>query len=152
MAKYSLEIYELLNDGVDIFDFEYDFYIDDDEVKKRWEQKFIDYFMFYEIGFSTVYKFKHYLREKLNRIAPYYRQLYQTEVRCRDIDFMLNKDLKETFLREIDNKKDNDISKQTVQNNNVTTDYESLSNRTNTETKEEDKSNDDVVDAEFEEK
>ena len=54
--------------------------------------------MFDEIGFETVARFKHYLKEKLNRIAPYYKQLYQTELRCMedDIDFMLNKDLRET--------------------------------------------------------
>ena len=33
---------------------------------------------------------------------PYYRQLYQTELASQNINFLLNKDLRETFIREID--------------------------------------------------
>ena len=58
--------------------------------------------MFNEIGFETVARFKHYLKERLNSIAPYYKQLYETELKSKDIEFLLNKDLKETFIREIE--------------------------------------------------
>ena len=46
MSKYTIELIELVRDGVEIFDFDYDFYIEDEEVKKNWEKKFIDYYMF----------------------------------------------------------------------------------------------------------
>ena len=133
MSKYTLELYELLDEGVNIFDFEYDFYTDDIEIRKAWEKKFIDHYLFYEIGFCTVFKFKHYLRERLNMLAPYYRKLYETELRCKDIDFMLNKDLKEEFIREVEATKEttdnstNDIQT-TYEGNTITTDNTKESN------------------------
>ena len=57
--------------------------------------------MFYEIGFDSVAMFKQRLMTKLNDIFPYYKQLYETEIACKDIDFMLNKDLKERYVREL---------------------------------------------------
>lgn len=98
MATYTIDIYTLLQDEkFKLFDFNYNFY--DEQHKQEFEEKFINYYMFNEIGFETVKRFKHYLKEKLNRIAPYYEQLYKTELRCLegDIDFMLNKDLHETI-------------------------------------------------------
>ena len=107
MATYTIDIYTLLkNPNFKLFDFNYSFY--DEQHKEEFEEKFINYYMFNEIGFETVKRFKHYLKEKLNRIAPYYEQLYKTELRCLegDIDFMLNKDLHETI-----NVKDKNTSK-----------------------------------------
>ena len=107
MATYTIDLYSILKDkNFELFDFEYNFY--NEEHKKEFEEKFINRYMFDEIGFETVSRFKHYLKEKLNRIAPYYNQLYQTELRCLegDIDFMLNKDLHETI-----NVKDKNTSK-----------------------------------------
>ena len=107
MATYTIDIYTLLQDEkFKLFDFNYNFY--DEQHKQEFEEKFINYYMFNEIGFETVKRFKHYLKEKLNRIAPYYEQLYKTELRCLegDIDFMLNKDLHETI-----NVKDKNTSK-----------------------------------------
>ena len=98
LATYTIDIYTLLkNPNFKLFDFNYSFY--DEQHKQEFEEKFINYYMFNEIGFETVKRFKHYLKEKLNRIAPYYEQLYKTELRCLegDIDFMLNKDLHETI-------------------------------------------------------
>lgn len=107
MATYTIDLYSILKDkNFELFDFDYDFY--DEKHKKEFEEKFINRYMFDEIGFETVSRFKHFLKEKLNRIAPYYNQLYQTELRCLegDIDFMLNKDLHETI-----NVKDKNSSK-----------------------------------------
>ena len=98
MSTYTIDIYTLLkNPNFKLFDFNYSFY--DEQHKEEFEEKFINYYMFNEIGFESVKRFKHYLKEKLNRIAPYYEQLYKTELRCLegDIDFMLNKDLHETI-------------------------------------------------------
>lgn len=100
MSKYTIEVYSLLQDKIfKMFDFDYDFYTDNQVIKSNFENKFLDTYMFHEIGQETVMRFKHLLKTKLNNIAPYYKQLYETELRCQDIDFMLNKDLTETFER-----------------------------------------------------
>lgn len=103
MARYTIDVYTLLKDNnFKVFNFDYDFYTDDPNIKQAFETKFIDRYMFNEIGFETVARFKHYLKERLNSIAPYYKQLYETELKSKDIEFLLNKDLKETFIREIE--------------------------------------------------
>lgn len=100
MSKYTIEINQLVNDlDFNLFDFEYNLY--DNELKSAFEKKFIDHFYFYEIGLTPIARFKKALQIKLNDIYPYYKQLYQTELRCKDIDFMLNKDLKESYTREL---------------------------------------------------
>lgn len=100
MSKYTIEINQIVNDlDFNLFDFEYNLY--DNELKSVFEKKFIDHFYFYEIGLTPIARFKKALQIKLNDIYPYYKQLYQTELRCNDIDFMLNKDLKEQYTREL---------------------------------------------------
>ena len=121
MAKYTIDLYTLLkDDNFKIFNFDYDFYTDDISIKQTFESKFIDRYMFNEIGFETVSRFKHYLKERLNSIAPYYKQLYETELKSKDIEFLLNKDLKETFIREIELEK-NVTNDTTMTNTNDTT-------------------------------
>ena len=101
MAKYTIELRALNNPPFfKLFDFEYDFY--EESKKEQFEQKFIDYFYMREIEHTTAEEFKHELRTKLNLIAPYYKQLYETELKSKNIEFLLNKDLKETFIREVE--------------------------------------------------
>ena len=101
MAKYTIELRALNNPPFfKLFDFEYDFY--EESKKEQFEQKFIDYFYMREIEHETAEVFKHELRTKLNLIAPYYKQLYETELKSKNIEFLLNKDLKETFIREVE--------------------------------------------------
>lgn len=124
MAKYTIELDTLLRDtNFILFNFDYDFYTDNIEIKKKFEQKFIDRYRFNEIGFETVARFKHYLKTTLNEIAPYYKQLYESELRCNDIDFMLNKDYTETFIKNIDS-----LSKSTETQNSS---YNDLTNESN---------------------
>ena len=59
-------------------------------------------YYFHEIGFETITRFKHSLKAHLNKKMPYYTQLYKSELASEKIDFLLNKDLKETFIREIE--------------------------------------------------
>ena len=100
MSKYTLELNQIVNDlDFNLFDFEYNLY--DDELKSAFEKKFIDHFYFYEIGLTPIARFKKALQIKLNDIFPYYKQLYQTELRSAEIDFMLNKDLKEEYTRQL---------------------------------------------------
>lgn len=99
MGKYSLELRECLQSG-NIFTFDYDFY--DENHKVKFEEKFIEHYYFNEIGQPTLAKFKQRLRARLNKIAPYYEQLYNTELESLNINFLLNKDLVETFEHEKD--------------------------------------------------
>ena len=100
MSKYTLELRYLYEDeNFNLFDFPYNLYNND--LKPWFEEKFYQHFMFYEIGFDTIGMFKQRLMTKLNDIYPYYRQLYETEIRSKNIDFMLNKDLKESYVREL---------------------------------------------------
>ena len=100
MSKYTLELRFLYEDeNFNLFDFPYNLYNND--LKPWFEEKFYQHFMFYEIGFDTIGMFKQRLMTKLNDIYPYYKQLYETEIRTKNIDFMLNKDLKESYIREL---------------------------------------------------
>lgn len=102
MASYTIEIRELLTDkNFNVFNFPYDFYIDDESIKADFEKKFINHFFFHEIGCETVARWKMMLQSKLNLIMPYYKQLYQTELESQNINFLLNKDLLEEFTREL---------------------------------------------------
>ena len=100
MSKYTLELrYMYEDENFNLFDFPYNLYNND--LKPWFEEKFYQHFMFYEIGFDTIGMFKQRLMSKLNDIFPYYKQLYETEIRTKGIDFMLNKDLKESYVREL---------------------------------------------------
>lgn len=100
MARYSLELRTLKETpNYNLFDFDYELY--DNNLKPVFEEKFFEYFYFDEIGYPTVQRFKHMLKSKLHMIMPYYKQLYETELRTKEIDFMLNKDLTETFIRDL---------------------------------------------------
>lgn len=102
MAKYTLELRTIYEDtNFKLFDFDYEFY--DDRLKPIFERKFFEHYYFDEIGFPTIQKFKHMLKAKLHLIMPYYKQLYNIEVQSINVDFLLQKDLKETFVREIKN-------------------------------------------------
>ena len=100
MSKYTLQLRYIYEDEkYNLFDFPYNLYNND--LKPWFEEKFYQHFMFYEIGFDTIGMFKQRLMTKLNDIFPYYKQLYETEIRSKGIDFMLNKDLKESYVREL---------------------------------------------------
>lgn len=102
MANYTLELRNIVEScNMNLFDFPYNLY--DESLKASFEQKFINHFYFEEIGFKTINQFKHRLMTRLNDIYPYYKQLYETELACKDINFMLNKDLKETYVRDLVN-------------------------------------------------
>lgn len=102
MTRYTLELRTIYEDpNFKLFDFDYEFY--DNTLKSNFERKFFEHYYFDEIGFPTIQKFKHMLKAKLNLIMPYYKQLYNIEVQSINVDFLLQKDLKETFVREIEN-------------------------------------------------
>lgn len=98
MSSYTLELRHI-HQTYKVFNFDYDFYTDSNIIKSKFEEKFIDEYFFHEIGQETVARFQHRLRTRLNKIMPYYKQLYDTEIAAKDINFLLNKDLTETFER-----------------------------------------------------
>ena len=100
MNRYTIELrYIENNPSINLFE-DVKFYepLEFDNFKK----KFFDRYKFREIGFETWERFQHFLRQTLNENYDFYFQLYETKLRCREIDFMLNKDLKETITREIE--------------------------------------------------
>lgn len=126
MANYTLELRQISNSSnVKVFDFEYPFY--SEEHRKEFEEKFINYYFFHEIGVETIGRFKHNLKTKLQEIMPYYIQLYETELKAKDINFLLNKDLKETFIREVDNTNNMTGDSLNKVNGNDNTDYKESS-------------------------
>ena len=104
MASYTMTIAEMLNNGLtqNIFPTTYDFYLDDAQARKTFEDKFIEHYYYREIGFESPFMFIQKLESHLLLNMPYWKQLYQTELEARGINFLLNKDLHETFIREID--------------------------------------------------
>ena len=112
MASYSMELWEMVDNPLTpLFAFKYDFYCDDLEVKKKFEEKFINHYWLHEIGCETPARWNQMLKSRLNLIMPYYRQLYQTELESKGINFLLNKDLVEEFTRElVGNRQDNGTS------------------------------------------
>ena len=100
-GQYTLELGEIHESCYGkVFNFDYDFY--DDQFRCQFEQKFIDYYFFNEIGFETIGRFQRNLMAHLNLNMPKWTQLYETELAAQDLDFLLNKDLRETFIRTLD--------------------------------------------------
>ena len=122
MATYTMTIAEMMNNGLtqNIFPTNYDFYLDDLQARKAFEDKFIKHYYYREIGFETPFIFIQKLETHLLINMPYWKQLYETEVESRNINFMLNKDLRETFIREIDSENQSTGSNTTQQNSNST--------------------------------
>lgn len=85
-----------MENNVNIFDFNYPFY--KEELRETFQNYFIDYFYFDEIGHETIARFKHNLKIKLNLVMPYYNELYMTQdLEQRILD---NYDVTETFDRQ----------------------------------------------------
>ena len=101
MSNYTIELRQIENCICYLFPKGFPFYTDSEELRLNFIQKFYDEYMFREIGFETVERFKRSLLGKLNKIMPYYTQLYHTELESKNINFLLNKDLVETFEREV---------------------------------------------------
>ena len=120
MSKYTIELREIENCICYLFPKGFPFYTDSEELRQNFLQKFYDEYMFREIGFETVERFKRSLLGKLNKIMPYYTQLYHTELESKNVNFLLNKDLIETFEREVSGSSEVNSNSTTNATNNVT--------------------------------
>ena len=120
VASYTMTIAEMMNSSLieHIFPSQYDFYVDDERMRKAFEDKFIRHFYYREIGFESPFMFIQKLETHLLINMPYWKQLYETELESRNINFLLNKDLHETFIREIDSENQTTGTNATQQNTN----------------------------------
>lgn len=98
MAKYTVELRYLVS-HIDIFDFEYNFY--DEAKRKEFEQHFIDYFYFREIGQPTPGRFVQRLKNKMQTVFPFYNELFKSSL--IEYDKLNNYDLTETFTQDTTN-------------------------------------------------
>lgn len=100
MAMYSLELRQIVENGIPIFDFQYDFY--DIKKKNEFERDFIRHFYFREIGVETIDKFKWFLEDKMKLVFPYYNELLKTaEIEYNILD---NYNVKEEYTIKRENK------------------------------------------------
>lgn len=99
-TKHTVELRDLIESGVNIWDFEYESYYNG-EAKTAFEQKVIDHFYFRQIGQETTGRFKHMFKTRVREIMPYYVQLYKTEQIMAEIeDPFGNVDITETYEEE----------------------------------------------------
>ena len=58
MANYTMTLAEMRNNPLTpIFPSSYPFYIDDEQIRKSFENKFISHYLTREIGFETPFQF-----------------------------------------------------------------------------------------------
>lgn len=76
-TKLTVELRDLVESGVNIWDFDYPSYYKDEE-KKAFEQKVIDHFYFRQIGQETPARWLHYFRSRIREIMPYYLDIYKS--------------------------------------------------------------------------
>ena len=110
MSNYTIELRFLNNPPMSkLFDFQYDYYMKglvSDEVyeqkKKDFENKFLEFYYFDEIGYKTPDRFKQRLKNYLDMGFKKWNERYNTEleVEKQHINFLLNKDLIEERITE----------------------------------------------------
>ena len=110
MSNYTIELRFLENPPItSLFDFSYDYYMKglvSDEVyeqkKKEFENKFLEFYYFDEIGYKTTDRFKQRLKNYLDMGFKKWQERYKTEleVERQNINFLLNKDLIEERITE----------------------------------------------------
>ena len=124
MSKYTIELRTVVN-HTDIFNnLDFPFYTNDIELKEKFKKQFIEYYYYDEIGFPTIDKFVSRFHNLLHIKMDYYKQLYETELRSKDIDFMLNKDLEESYEKEVNSNSENNNSTSNTSNVNSKTSSE----------------------------
>ena len=99
-TKLTVELREIIDAGVNIWDFEYPCFYEGD-AKKEFEKKITDHFYFRQIGQETVGRWLHMFRSRMREIMPYYNQLYESEKYMQGIeDPFATVDYTETFEEE----------------------------------------------------
>ena len=110
MSNFTIELRFLENPPMSkLFDFDYNYYMKglvNDEVyeqkKKEFENKFLEFYYFDEIGYKTPDRFKQRLKNYLDKGFKVWHERFKTEleVENQNINFLLNKDLVEERITE----------------------------------------------------
>lgn len=99
----TLELRNCVPSPQELFDFPYEFYTEDPELKLEFETLFYENYFFREIGQEAYDRFKFMLRSRLNLKMKLYKQLYKSEIEAYEVGWLTQKDLQDTFTREVDN-------------------------------------------------
>lgn len=145
-SKVTVELREIVESGVNIWDFEYNGFYTGDE-KTAFERKVIDHYYFRQIGQETVGRWLHMFRTRVKEIMPYYVQLYGTVKIMEGLeDPFANLDVTETFEQQTSGTRDSESSGsssgEVTGTNNSTTDTE---NSGSTSSESENESEDNVT-------
>ena len=105
MSNYTIELRFLENPPMTtLFNFSYEYYMKGlvpeevyNQKKKEFENKFLEFYYFDEIGYKTPDRFKQRLKNYLDMGFKVWQERYKTEleVEKQKINFLLNKDLTE---------------------------------------------------------
>lgn len=97
MAKYTTTIKTLLDNGFTFSLQKEDYPIFDENYRETLNNKILNHYMFYEIGFETAELFNFYLKTKMNEIMPVYNTLYLNQKKMLESDLFKNVDMEEQF-------------------------------------------------------
>ena len=140
MSNYTIELRFLENEPISkIFDFDYTYYMKGlvsdniyEEKKKEFENKFLEFYYFDEIGYKTPNRFKQRLKNYLDRGFKIWNERYNTEleVEKQKINFLLNKDLVEERITSGNASGSATTSSSTTSNSNNTANNKNIVNDT----------------------
>ena len=140
MSNYTIELRFLENPPLtSLFDFSYDYYMKglvNDEVyeqkKKEFENKFLEFYYFDEIGYKAPDRFKQRLKNYLDMGFKKWQERYNTEleVQKQNINFLLNKDLTEERITEGNATGNSSTTSSSITNSNTTANNKNTVNDT----------------------
>ena len=140
MSNYTIELRFLNNPPMtSLFDFPYNYYMKDlvpEEVyqqkKKEFENKFLEFYYFDEIGYKTPDRFKQRLKNYLDMGFKVWQERYKTEleVQKQNINFLLNKDLIEERITEGNATGNSSTTSSSTNNSNTTANNKNTVNDT----------------------
>ena len=140
MGNYTIELRFLNNPPMSkLFDFSYDYYMKDlvpeevyNQKKKEFENKFLEFYYFDEIGYKTPDRFKQRLKNYLDMGFKKWHERYNTEleVQKQNINFLLNKDLTEERVTEGNATGNSSTTSSSTSNNNSSANNKNVVNDT----------------------
>ena len=140
MSNYTIELRFLNNPPMtSLFDFDYNYYMKglvSDEVynqkKKEFENKFLEFYYFDEIGYKAPDRFKQRLKNYLDMGFKKWQERYKTEleVQKQNINFLLNKDLIEERITEGNATGNSSTTSSSTSNNNSSANNKNVVNDT----------------------
>ena len=140
MSNYTIELRFLNNPPMSkLFDFQYNYYMKDlvsedvyNQKKKEFENKFLEFYYFDEIGYKTPDRFKQRLKNYLDMGFKKWQERYNTEleVQKQNINFLLNKDLTEERITEGNATGNSSTTSSSTSNSNTTANNKNTVNDT----------------------